>query len=368
MNKYLIIIAACLIAAGAWWFSRGGDESGGGRPYFGGPVIVATVTATQEPLVTAVEALGTTRANESVTLTSSITETVRRVNFEDGDFVSKGTVLIELTDNEEEAQLAEARANLRDAQRQLRRLTELDERGIAAASDVDEAQAAAEAAQARLDTVLARLEDRLVRAPFDGRLGLREVSAGTLLTPGDAITTIDDLAQMKLDFTVPETALAKMAPGKKIYAQSAAWPGRDFEGVVRAVDSRVDPVTRAVTVRAVIRNDDMELRPGMLLTVRVVTDEREAISVPERALVQVGASAFLYVVDDERIARRTDVGLGLRQAGQVEIVAGLEPGDLVVTDGVIKLRDGATVQFEGEVLADGPPDMVSGASQPADED
>jgi len=365
--KAFIFIAVPAVLFGIWLFNQNSGAVGSGRPSFGGPVTVVAETIVKEPLVISIEALGTAKARESVTVTASLTETVRRVNFEDGDYVDRGTVLVELTDTEEEAQLAEARANLSDAEHQLKRLRDLDKRGIAAASDVDVAQGAADAAQARLDSVLARLEDRLIRAPFSGVLGFREVSEGTLLMPGDTVTTIDDIVEIKLDFTVPERVLAMMEPGRKVFAASVAWPGREFQGVVTAVGTRVDPVTRAVTVRATLPNDDRALRPGMLLTVRIVTDERDALSVPERSVVQIADSAYIYVVGSDRLAKRTGVRMGLHHDGMVEIVTGLTEGEQVVTEGVIKLRDGATVQFADEVVAAGPPDMVSGASEPADD-
>jgi len=174
------------------------------------------------------------------------------------------------------------------------------------------------------------------------------VSPGTLLGPSDAITTIDDVSQIKLDFTVPEKFLAVMGPGRRIYASGASWGDREFEGVVSAVSSHVDPVTRAVVVRAIIPNEDRALRPGMLLTVRVVAEERISIVVPERSVVQVGNSSFVYVVGPDRRAHRREVQLGTRQLGIVEILAGLEEGERVVTEGVIKLREGLLVQLAGD--------------------
>jgi membrane fusion protein (multidrug efflux system) len=281
-----------------------------------------------------------------VTLTANLTDTVRRINFQDGDYVEAGAVLVELTSEEEQAQLEEARASLEEARRQLTRLEDLGRRGIAAASDVDEARAGAEGAQARLNTVLARLRDRVIRAPFSGLLGFREVSTGTLVTPGTAIATLDDVAQIKLDFTVPETALGLLASGGTIYARSAAWGDREFAGIIRTVGSRVDPVTRAATVRAIVPNADRLLRPGMLLTVRILGQEREALVVSEKAIVQTGADSFVFTVDGESKARRTPVSLGLRQFGTVEVVAGLREGDVVITEGIIKIRDGGQVRVE----------------------
>ncbi len=346
----IIVVVIGLAAGGTWYFNQ--EKKSSGRPPFGGPVKVVVEPVALQPLVKVLEALGTAHANESVTLTAGLNETVRRVNFEDGDFVEAGTILVELSNEEEEAQLAEARANLDEARRQLSRLQDLDKRGIAAQSDVDEARAAAEAADARLNSVIARLDDRLIRAPFSGMLGFREVSPGTLLMSGNAITTLDDVSQIKLDFTVPETVINLMQPGGKIFARSVSWGDREFVGIVRAVGSRVDPVTRAVVVRALIPNEDHALRPGMLLTVRVVTEEKQAFMVPERALIQVGTNAFVYVVDDENVAHRQMVQLGTRQAGNVEIMSGINDGDRIVTVGLIKLRDGAKVTFADEGAAD----------------
>lgn len=362
MKRVIPIVVVAVIAT-YWFFGRGTGGFGGGRPSFGGPITVVAETVMREPLVSSIEALGTALANESVTVTASLTEIVRRVNFEDGDIVNKGTVLVELADDEESALLAEARANLGDAENQLKRLRDLDAQGIAAASDVDEAQAASDAAQARFDSVVARLQDRLIRAPFTGVLGFREISQGTLLMAGDTITTIDDVSQIKLDFTVPETVLSIMQLGRKIYASSVAYPNREFAGVVTAVGSRVDPVTRAITVRAIIANEDRALLPGMLLTVRVITNERDALSVPERAVVQMRDGAYIYVIGPDRTSVRTIVELGMRQGGMVEVVTGLAEGEQVVTEGVIKLRDGATVQFADEVVAAGSPDITSAASE-----
>jgi membrane fusion protein (multidrug efflux system) len=349
----IIIIAA--IISGVWYFNQDGEQPSRRGGF--GPVLVVTEPVQRQPFVNSVEALGTTRANESLTLTANLTDTIRRVNFDDGDYVTSGQVLVELTSEEEGAQLAEARANLEEAQRRLRRLEDLDEQGIAATSDVDQARSEAAAAKARLNTVLARLEDRLIRAPFSGVLGFRQVSPGTLLTPGEAITTLDDVSQIKLDFTVPETVLSLMQPGNKIYARSVSWADRDFEGIVRAVGSRVDPVTRAVVVRAIIDNEDRALRPGMLLTVKVITEVRPAMLVPEKSVVQVSDSAFVYVVGTDQTAKRTLVQLGARQPGVVEITDGLKEGDRIVTEGIIKLRDGMQVRTADQSVArrNGPP-------------
>ncbi len=342
-----LIIMAAIGVGGYYWFINQ-EQAPSGRPRTAAPVLVVAVPVALQPLQEIIEALGTAQANESVTVTASLTDTVRRINFGDGGYVEAGDVLVELTSEEEEAQLAEARADLDEARRQLMRLEDLDKRGIVATSEVDMARSAAEAAEARLNAELARLKDRLIRAPFSGVLGFREVSPGTMLGPSDTITTIDDVSQIKLDFTVPEKFLALMRPGRRIYATAVGWPGREFEGVVRAVGSRVDPVTRAVVVRAIVPNEDRALKPGMLLTVRVVAKERTAIVVLERSIVQVGNSAFVYIVGPDQRAYRREVQLGTRQRGIVEILVGLEVGERVITDGIVKLREGLPVRLAGE--------------------
>jgi membrane fusion protein (multidrug efflux system) len=352
--KYLAITVFLLAAGGVGWYliqdrvepdAAPGSGSGVGGAQGERP-LVAVKPARRQQLTDSVEAIGTTQANESVTLTTKVTDTVRRVNFEDGDYVEAGTVLIELTNQEEEALLAEARANLDDAENQLRRLEDISARGLAPVSDLDMARSRAGASEARLNTVVARLRDRLIQAPFSGLLGFRNVSPGTLLTPNAAITTLDDVSIIKLDFTVPETFIGAVVPGAKVYAQSASRPGQDFEGEVRTVGSRVDPVTRAVMVRAHIPNDERALRPGMLLTVRVIMDQREALVVDEGAVFELRDQAYVFTIGADKVAWQRAIDIGERRFGIVEVRGGLEEGELVVTEGTIKLRDGTAVRLE----------------------
>lgn len=358
MKQFLLIALVAAVAAVAWYVfgpaaDRGAPGIGGpaaGAGAFGGrrpdPPLVVLGQVRREAMLDTVDALGTAQANESVTLTAKVTDTVRRVGFEDGDYVEVGSILVELTNQEEEALLAEARANLEDASRQLARLEELSAVGLAPDSELDIARSREAASQARLDTVLARLADRLILAPFAGVLGFRQVSPGTLVTPTTAITTLDDISIIKLDFTVPEVFLGAMTPGARVLAESASYPGRQFVGVVRTVGSRVDPVTRAVQVRGHIENEDRALRPGMLLTARVVMAERDVLVVPEGAVFQIQSRAYVYTVDAQLTARQHEIEIGERRRGIVEVVAGLDAGDTIVVEGLIKLRDGIVVRAE----------------------
>ena len=356
MKYVLAVVLTLAIAGGAWYLAtrdRGGEAPAGavgGFGAFGGQEVpVVTVEPVRrERFSETIEAIGTAQANESVTLTAKVTDTVSAVLFDDGDYVEAGQILVQLTNREDEALLAEARANLEDARAQLRRVEELAEQGLAPLSELDVARNRDAAAKARLDSILARLADRLIRAPFSGVLGFRQVSPGTLVQPNTPITTLDDISTIKLDFTVPETFLGDVRPGATVIARSVSYPGRDFEGVVRTVSSRVDPVTRAVAVRAHIPNDDGALRPGMLLTVQLASRERVTLVVPEGAVFQIQDRAYVFAVDGERIARQRQVRLGARRFGIVEILDGLDEGELVVSEGIVKLRDGSRVRFSSE--------------------
>jgi membrane fusion protein, multidrug efflux system len=309
-----------------------------------------------------IEALGTARANESVLITSKVNESVERVNFDSGDYVEAGQVLVDLSGRVELAGLEEARAAYREAEQQLSRGEELAQRQLIPASQIDTLQATRDAAKARMDAIRARLSDRVITAPFDGVLGLRQISPGSMLSPGAPITTLDDISVIKLDFSVPEAYLSTIAPGQAVASRSAAWRDETFTGAVKSIDSRVDPVTRAVTVRAEVPNAGRKLRPGMLLTVMLAQAPRQTLVLPELAVIQVGRQAYVYVVDAEGAVAQVPVRVGSRRRGEVEIVEGLQAGDRVVVEGTVKLRPGAKVVEAGGSGSDDDGDATVGGS------
>ena len=355
MRRYAFIgfvaIAFALMSAAVAWraLSDAGDDDGGG---WGGrrTPVAAHVVETAE-FTDIVEALGTARANESVTITAKVSDVIARLEFDSGQRVEAGDILVELADAEEAAGLVEARATERETRRDVARIRDLTERGVAPRSRLDEAIAAAERAAARVEAIEARVADRIIRAPFSGVIGLRNVSVGELVRPGDVIAQLDDASVIKLDFTVPERFLSVLEPGQEVAARSSAFPDTVFVGEVDQIDSRVDPATRAVTVRALIDNADGRLRPGMLLTVELRRDRRERPSVPGGAIVRLDEQAFVFRVEDgERGAQavRTPVELGRRTEGLVEVLSGVEPGERIVAEGVHRLSDGAPVAVQGD--------------------
>jgi membrane fusion protein (multidrug efflux system) len=350
----LSILRACaaflpLAGAGLAGCGEAGPEAGETPP----ATVVVTSQLSPVEWRDTIEALGTARANESVTLTAKVSETVRKVAFDSGDVVQAGDVIVDLSSGAQLAGLEEARAAYREAERQLARSEELAQKQLISASQLDTQRSNRDGAKARMDVVRAQLADRVITAPFDGILGLRQVSPGSLVTPGTPIATLDDISVIKLDFSVPERFLAVLSRGQEIAARSETWPGREFTGKVASVDSRVDPVTRSVTVRAEVPNPEALLRPGMLLSVRLYQAARETIVVPEIAVLQVGTEAFVYRVSKDQTAERVKVELGSRRRGEVEVVAGLGAGDTIVTEGAVKLRDGARVTTAAGAAAAG---------------
>ena len=308
-----------------------------GRGLGGGSPLVGLTRVDLQVIADEVESVGTTVANESVDLTAAVSETVSRVGFEDGEFVDKGDILVELTNSAEASRLAEAQANVNDAQRQLDRLQDLSANNLVADNEFDQARTALETARARLEGVLVDMDDRLVRAPFAGFLGFRNVSEGSLLTPGTVITTLDDVSVIKLDFTIPELYLADVAVGQMISARSIVYEDQAFAGTVTVVGSRIDPVTRGVSIRAQIDNPEQLLRPGMLMTVALSLNEEAVTVVPERAIVTSQGQQFSYVVGADNKVSRRSVDAGRRRGGMVEIRSGLDVEDRVITEGIISL-------------------------------
>lgn len=313
------------------------------------PVIVKTLS--EEPFAPTIEALGTLRANEAVTLSATVTETIRAIHFEDGQRVQAGDVLVEMTSGEQHALLAEAQSQLDEARRQFERVESLVATNLANESLLDQRRQAYHSAKARLEATQSRLADRLIVAPFDGVVGLRNISVGTLVRPGDTITTLDDDRVMKLDFSVPAVFLQTVRPGAQVTAHSPELRGVEITSEVTSVSSRIDPLTRSVTARAILPNDDFQLRPGMLMTVQLQSNPTPSLMLPEEALIQEGFRSFVFRVNREGetpTVTKQEVTTGGRRLGEVVISEGLEVGDTVVTHGVMRLNDGSRIRITAE--------------------
>ena len=327
------------------------------------PTPVIVMPAKSDRFVDRVEALGTLRANETVILTAPMTEMISAIHFDDGQRVQAGTVLAELSSREELAQLEEARASLAEAERQYERVKPLAERGSSPESVLDERRRQFETAKARLEAIRARLKDRQIVAPFAGVVGLRDISVGALVEPGDTITRISDDSVMKLDFTVPATYLADLRVGLPIVAKARALGDRTFEGTVSGLDAQIDPATRSIMVRARLPNPERLLKPGLLMTVELLKNPRQTVVVAEEALIPLGRDNYVLVVDrsgETPVADRRRVEVGGRRPGEVEILKGVKAGDLVVTHGTLRVQSGQQVSITAIEEEDEPLDKLLG--------
>ncbi len=305
--------------------------------------LVKVYRTTEQEFEVVVEALGTGKANESVFITTQTSDIVQKINFDDGDKVKAGQVLLTLIDLEEKARLAALDVDLQEANRQLKRVANLAKNNVASEQLLDEQQAEVNALIAEMNVLKTQMLALEVRAPFDGLLGLRQVSVGALVRPGDVITTLDDLSILKVDFNIAEVHLPSVAIGQNIRATSIAYPDETFEGQIVSIGSRVDPVTRALQIRANINNQDFKLRPGMLLQIKLQKKLLTTLVLPEASLVPVNDKHFVFVVKDGMVTER-QVKIGLRKPGIVQIVSGLDEGEQVVIEGALKLRDGSKVK------------------------
>jgi membrane fusion protein (multidrug efflux system) len=305
-------------------------------------VIVSEAVVRPFPL--SAEALGNARANEAVEIRPEITAAIVEILFREGQTVSRGDILVRLESSEPLADLAAARAALVDSESQYRRSQELYKTRVVSESQLQQLEAKRDADQAAVNAAQARLDHTVIRAPFAGQLGLRRVSLGSIVSPSTVITTLDDTSSIKLDFNVPEVYLARLAPGLTVSARSAAWPDLSFDGTVTAIDTRVDPVSRTVTARALLPNEERRLRPGMFLTVTLLKDDVEALMVPEQAIVPERSNQYVLVVGPDNIVERRKVQGGRRRPGEIEILDGLSPGESVITEGTQKVRPGQVVK------------------------
>lgn len=342
-------VAVLTLAACGKSDAPGQGGPGGGRGNQPTPVVIETVR--EQDWSDTLRALGTVKAREAVTVTAKVSETVQQVHFESGQEVARGAPLVTLSGQQQQAALAAAEATLKDAEQQVRRLEQLAKQQLVAGAALDTARATRDAARAQAAQIRANLSDRVIRAPFAGVLGIRQVSPGALVTPGTAIATLDDIARVYVDFPVPETELAEVASGQALQGRAGAYPGREFAGIVSTVDARLDAATRAATVRGDFANPERLLKPGMLVEVALVRGTRPALVVPELAVQQIGSETFVWRVKDDGTVEKADVAIGGRIPGKVMLKDGLRAGERIVTEGTGKLQPGAKVVDGGSAPA-----------------
>lgn len=330
----LILALSCGVA-----LAQGGPPGGMKTP-------VEAVEVTIRPLEASVSTVGSLRAAEAVMLRPEIAGRIERIHVADGQPVEAGEALFSLDAALINAEVNEASANLDRSRRAHTRARELSGRKLISNADFDSAEADLAVDEARLASARARLEKTIIRAPFSGAVGLRQVSLGQYIGVGDDLVNVVKLNPMQVDFQLPEVRLTSLAPGVSVKVTVDAFPDRAFVGEIMAIDPQIDAAGRSVSVRALLDNKEVILRPGLFARVEVVLSANPAaLMVPEQALWPMGDKHYVFRVEAE-IAKLLEVELGQRLPGWAEIVSGLAAGDVVVTAGQMKLRDGAPVQVQ----------------------
>ncbi|MFN3207937.1 MAG: efflux RND transporter periplasmic adaptor subunit [Roseovarius sp.] len=355
MSLFKQLLMICLLGAigyGAYWgyetYLAAPAEAAEARG--GGAVTIETAKAEIQRVYQTVEAVGTSRAATSVEIVPEADGRIVELSITPGQRVEEGTVLVRLDDAIERADLAEAEARLTERRQALERVQQLRNTNAVSQASLEEAVARLAEADAQLDRARRRLADRTILAPFSGVLGLAEVDRGARVTSGDMITRLDDLSKVELEFSLPETLFAKVRRGMPVEARSVAFEDRTFDGEIDTVDSRIDPVSRAFRVRAVIPNRDGTLPAGMFMSLTLTLSEDDALVVPEEAIVFQAAETYVFTIADGTAVRQS-VKTGQRRDGRVAVLAGLKEGQEVAIRGLGRLRDGAEVSVKGTAPA-----------------
>jgi membrane fusion protein (multidrug efflux system) len=372
MNKTILgvlaVLGVALAAGGGFWFGQqhsdapggsaavaqggvgtagkgSGGSTGPGSP--GGGVTVEAAKVALMPLPQGITAVGSLRSDESVTLRPEVAGRISAITFQEGQRVAKGALLVRLDAAVPEAEVQQARANLKLAQTKFDRAVDLAKSNFMSGQAKDEAENNLKVAEAGLQLAEAKLAKMEMRAPFSGMIGLRVVSVGDYVKEGADLVNLESIDTLKVDFRVPEVYLKQVQVGQSLAVTLDAIPGKTFDGKVFALNPLFDAAGRSIVIRATVRNTDTSLRPGMFARVRLFTKEaKDALVVPETALVPTGDEQFVYRVVDGK-ALRTKVDIGQRRDGIVEVLQGLDPADTIVTAGHLKIRDGTVVKIAG---------------------
>lgn len=357
MKKLVVTIFGLLVVVGILGGIKGAqigaliasaDEAG--PP----PESVTAAPAAHDSWGSSLSAVGTAVAVRGVTVTPEMPGTVRRIAFQSGQEVRAGQLLVQLDTSVEAADLASARAEAHLARVTLKRVRGLREDDINSPAELDQAEAAAMQTQARVKALEASIAKQSIRAPFAGTLGIRQVDPGQYVGVGTPIVSLQALDELYVDFSLPQRELARLATGQAIEVTADAFPKRTWSGTIETIDATIDELTRNVRVRALVKNDDRKLRPGMFVDVKVaLPDVRDVVIVPSTAIIFAPYGDSIFVLEEPEqdagwdeeveIARQIFVRLGERRGDLVEVRSGVDEGQMVVTSGGFKLRNGAAV-------------------------
>ncbi|MUK36722.1 efflux RND transporter periplasmic adaptor subunit [Aliivibrio fischeri] len=338
MNKTksiaLVVLLACTLSTPSYAKKTRGNQS---------VAVLSEEVATHE-ISQSLSLIGKLKASESVVISPEVAGKIERIAVKANQNVRKGQLVVQLNDDKAIAAIKEARAYLNDEKRKLTEFQRLAKKNAITQTEIDGQKASVDIAQARLDAANADLSDLHISAPFAGTVGFIDFSRGKMVSAGTELLTLDNLSVMQLDLQVPERYLSMLSVGMNVEATSQAWENSVFSGKLIGVDSRINAETLNLRVRIEFPNKDLKMKPGMLMAATLDFPAINAPIIPVQALEYSGTKRYVYVVDEDNKAIRTEVTLGARVENRVVIASGLNVGDEIVVQGLVNMRDGVTVK------------------------
>jgi membrane fusion protein (multidrug efflux system) len=331
-----------LLASLIFWIT---SCSGGEDPRANMAVPVLTERIHTTTYQDTIFATGTLAANEEIEIKSEIEGRVEEATINEGQKVTAGDLLFKIDEKKLSSTLAEAQANYNLAESTLKRNKTLFESKVISSQEYDQAVSGFESKKAELEIASEKFKDARIVAPFSGFIGSRQVSPGQFVNVGTILSTLVNSDQLKLEIYVPEKYLSVLKENLKVLLKSVAYPDEESAGTIFFVAPQIEPTSRTVLVKATVNNPTGKLIPGMFVEAKILSPEKQIITIPESALVINGEQSFVFVVDKDNIVSTKQVKIGVRLPGRIEINSGLKTGELIVTDGVTKLRPGGKVDI-----------------------
>lgn len=331
----------------------------------GKPRSRAVVTIAQAELTrisSPISAMGTLIARQSVTITPQVSGRITELNLQDGKKIRQGELLLRLDDREQAARVAETAIALKNQKRKLADSETLYKRKAVSKDALQAQQAQVDLLKASLQAEQAKLDYYTLKAPFDGVLGFTDVGSGALINSGTAITTLDDISTVKVDIELPEGEFSQVAPGTSLTASTRAWPEQVFSGTVTSINSRINPSNLTFKARAVFDNASGLLRPGMLMTISIEKPAREQLTVPTRSVLYQGNNRYVYVLSKDNVAEKRLIETGQNLGDRITVLKGLAAGEIIVDQGVVKVREGSQVSISSTTTAVQPEDLEDSRS------
>lgn len=345
MKKWMLLGVAVLAGIAYWQFGDSApstDETSAPPP--GAPSVdVMTAPVETQSVSPSLSLVGNVKAHQQISIESEVSARIETVHVQPGETVEKDAPLVTFNRAKAQAAVLEASAYLNDEIRKLNEYNKLAQRGALTQTELEAQQASVNIAKARLQSAQSDLDDHRLTAPFSGRIGLFDLSVGQRVDIGETLFSLDNLSRMNLDIQVPEQYFSRLYPDMPVVVTSQAWPDKTFNGEIRVVDSRINQDALSVGVRVALDNPESQLQPGMLMEAKLALPQQQAVIVPVQALQYSGTRRYVFRVDDEGIAHRTEITLGARIDNQVVVSKGLEPGQNIVIQGLVNMRDGAQV-------------------------